>query len=231
MRFSPLLLLIAAATLTAPELRAQPAATPAPSAEASRPSTGDSAPGALAPSASPQPTEYPYPYPAPLRRGALDHRTLDGEDPSGSTLLTPFSIGFAYRNVSGISVMGGEGSAGVGGAWAILSLYGRLSFFYGSTSNGITIYHVKPGFMAEARVNRVHLGGGAQLGFMGANGVTSTRPLRSFTFGLCANVSLDLYQWSKASAWTIDASGLIDVLGMVPDQGMLGVTVGMGVRL
>jgi hypothetical protein len=84
--------------------------------------------------------------------------------------------------------------------------------------------------MVEARVNRMHLGGGAQLGFMGINRVTTTKSLTSLTFGLCANVSLDLYQWSKASAWTIDASGLIDVLG-ISNDGMLGATLGMGVRL
>lgn len=172
------------------------------------------------PTAAPPVLDDPEPDPTPALRTGFS---------------TKLSLAGTYRLLYGISFMGGDLGASLGGQTRKAAFYANASLFLGSTVFGLTTTDIQVGFAAEGRLGRFRVGGGVQFALLIIRRITSDSEIFDFTFGPLVQASYDLAQWDDG-AFFVGLKVGADWLWLANDSNpgvplMAHFTTGVGVRL
>jgi hypothetical protein len=144
---------------------------------------------------TPQPMQPPpqvmYQYqapPAPVSRVDVGLR-------AGAAARSLYDVGFGGLQL-GLDI----GKEGPHGAWSF-----TMDLLLGRSSEGLTTGHGQLGFLGEAKLGRLRVGGGARIGVFGVQRITNAQFMSLLTFGPRFVMSYDLVQFGNGGAFLLGA--------------------------
>jgi hypothetical protein len=124
---------------------------------------------------------YPVPEPLVPRRSA-------------SVFSAKVWAGPSYERLYDLSLYGADFGVALGAQRGISGWYAEIEGNIGRTDHGLGTYQYWVGGSWEGKIDRVHLGLGVHLGFLGINRATTGDMMTGFGFGAFGFASVDLYQ-------------------------------------
>ncbi len=135
--------------------------------------------------------------------------------------------GYAYQNLYGVSIGGGDIDVALGAESAQLTIGTDIEAIAGSTEYGLATTELTLGLLLEAHFDRFRVGGGARLGAFNVERATDTGGLFASSEGVYARASLDLFRSDLGKSWVfLFVKGSADSVG----GALLGAAGGIGMR-
>jgi hypothetical protein len=135
--------------------------------------------------------------------------------------------GYAYQNLYGVSIGGGDIDVVLGAESAQLTIGADIEAVGGSTEYGLATTELTFGLLLEAHFDRFRVGGGARLGAFNVERATDTGGLFASSEGVYARASFDLFHSDLGkSTIFLFVKGSADSVG----GALLGAVGGIGMR-